>query len=376
MSSFFSKDCNGQEENKLQSLQVQCAPPYSVLIGNNIISEMSKYFDFEKYSGGCIVCDAAVDKMHGDRIREVMPLGFRFISFPGGEKAKSLETLSFLWGEFLKGGLDRRGVVVTFGGGAMLDVAGFASSTYMRGVSFVHVPTTVLSQVDASIGGKTGLNIHGVKNLVGAFQQPSGVCVDVAFIPTLSDREIRSGVAEMIKHGMMFSKEHFEELRGVSWSRVRQDLSQLSGVIYNSCQIKGKVIAADPNEGGLRKALNFGHTVGHAIEILSHELGDPLTHGEAVALGMKAETAMAVEARLCSQEALDSLVNLIAHVGLPTAWKTVAKCAEIVSRMGQDKKNVGGKILFAVPTAVGQLAIDREFSESALSYGLSRILQI
>lgn len=359
----------------MQSLKVQCVPSYSVLIGNDIIKEIPNYFKFEQYSGGCIVCDAAVAEKYGDLIRSSMPPGFQFIKVPGGEKAKSLETLSFLWGEFLKGRLDRKGVVVTFGGGAILDVTGFASSTYMRGVSFVHVPTTVLSQVDASIGGKTGLNIHGVKNLVGTFQQPSGVCIDVAFVPTLSDREIRSGVAEMIKHGMMFSEEHLEELKGISWSQIRMELSQLSGVIYNSCQIKSSVIALDPHEGGLRKALNFGHTVGHAIEILSHELGSPLTHGEAVALGMKAETAMAVEAKLCGREAFDRLVELIAYVGLPTTWKAAVSVSEIMSRMIQDKKNVRGKILFAVPREVGQLEVDREFSEKVLSCGLSGILQ-
>jgi 3-dehydroquinate synthase len=346
-----------------------------VLIGKDIVKEIPQYFDFSKYSGGCIVCEAAVAKNYGDLIRSSMPPGFQFIPVPGGEGAKSLEMLSFLWGEFLKGGVDRKGVVVNFGGGAMLDITGFASSTYMRGVSFIHVPTTVLSQVDASIGGKTGLNIHGVKNLVGSFQQPAGVCVDVAFIRTLSDREIRAGVAEMIKHGMMFSEEHFKELKGISWPSVRQDPSQLSQVIFNSCQIKARVIAADPHEGGLRKALNFGHTVGHAIEMLSHESGEPLTHGEAVALGMKAETAMAVESKLCRKETFDRLVDLLTSVGLPTTWKSTVSSDVIIGRMTQDKKNVGGRILFAVPRAVGQLEIDCEFSESVLSDGLGRILQ-
>jgi 3-dehydroquinate synthase len=359
---------------KLQSLNVQCAPPYSVLIGSDIVKEIPRYFDLVKYSGGCIVCDAAVNQVYGDLIQTSMPPGFQFIMAPGGETAKNLDTLSFLWGAFLKAGLDRKGVVVTFGGGATLDVTGFAASTYMRGVSFIHVPTTLLSQVDASIGGKTGLNIHGVKNLVGAFQQPSGVCIDAEFIPSLSDREIRSGVAEMIKHGMMFSKEHFEELKGISWLQVRQALPQLSRVIYNSCQIKARVVAADPYEGGLRKALNFGHTVGHAIEILSHEIGEPLTHGEAVALGMRAETAMAVKAKLCGLEALNRLVALIDFVGLPIVWKTTVSSSAIAGRMGTDKKNVRGKILFSVPTEVGKLEIDREFSESAFSYGLSEII--
>jgi 3-dehydroquinate synthase len=304
-----------------------------------------------------------------------MPVGFRLILAPGGEKAKDVNILSFLWGEFLKGGLDRKGIVVTFGGGATLDVAGFAASTYMRGISFIHVPTTLLSQVDASIGGKTSLNIHGVKNLVGAFQQPSGVCVDVSFIASLSDREIRSGVAEMIKHGIMFSKEHFEELKGISWSGVRQEFSQLSGVIYNSCRIKASVVAVDPQEGGIRKALNFGHTVGHVVEILSHELGEPLTHGEAVALGMRAEAAMAVKAKLCGLEALNQLVDLIEYVGLPTTWKTVASSSVIARRMSTDKKNVRGKILFSVPTAVGQFEVDLEFPEDVMFYGLSEILR-
>ncbi len=358
----------------MQSLEVQCVPPYSVLIGNNIIHDMPRHFDLGKYSGGCIVCDAVIGQMYGDQIQGALPAGFQMIMAPGGEKAKHVDTLSFLWGEFLSRGLDRKGVVVTFGGGATLDVTGFAASTYMRGIAFIHVPTTLLSQVDASIGGKTGLNAHGVKNLVGVFQQPSGVCMDVSFIPSLSDREICSGVAEMIKHGMMFSREHFDELKGISWSGVRQELSRLSRAIYNSCQIKARVVAVDPNEGGLRKALNFGHTVGHAIEIISHELGEPLTHGEAVALGMRAETAMAVKAKLCAWEEANQLLDLLASVGLPTTWKTAVSSSVIARRMSTDKKNIRGKVLFAVPTAVGQFAIDREFSEDALSYGLSEIL--
>ena len=359
----------------MQTIEVQCVPPYLVMIGNRIVHNIRECLSLAKYSGGCVVCDEAVSQEYGDLIRSSLPNGFHFISVQGGEATKNVDTLCFLWGEFLRIGLDRKGVVVNFGGGAILDVAGFAASTYMRGISFIHVPTTLLSQVDASIGGKTGLNIHGVKNLVGAFQQPSGVCIDVNFLSSLNDRELRSGVAEMIKHGIMFDTKYFNALELFPWSRLRLEVSQLSEIIYSSCQIKARIVAEDPQEAGIRKALNFGHTVGHAIEILSYELEKPLTHGEAVALGMIAETVMAVKEKLCGSEVYDRLGQILSCVGLPIRWDASVSCSAIFDKLSTDKKNIGGKLLFAVPSAIGQFKVNSEFSSETVLFGLEELLK-
>jgi 3-dehydroquinate synthase len=358
----------------LKNIDVNCIPPYPVYLGRDILSQFNDLFSVAKYTKRFIVYDESVSGFYG-ALELAMGVNCNtFLKIKGGEDSKEIETVAILWGHFLQAGLDRNSLVVCVGGGATLDLVGFAASTYMRGINFIHVPTTLLSQVDASIGGKTGVNSHGVKNLVGAFRQPVGVLVDTAFLVTLDDRQFRSGVAEMIKHGLMLSSDHCKELQGFNWMTWRDKVSSLAELVYNSCQLKAKVVAEDPKETGLRKSLNFGHTVGHAIEVISHSTEYPLTHGEAVSLGMCAEITMAIHSGVCDESAKVMLYDLLISVGLPTKLQTRVSFESIEQVMYSDKKNVAGRIMFAVPSAIGLALTEQSFENQVMRAGVLEIM--
>src|SRR5690606_32174448 len=201
-----------------------------------------------------------------------------------GEENKNIDFCIGIWKMLLDFGAERNSLLINLGGGVVTDMGGFAASTYKRGIDFVQIPTTLLSQVDASIGGKTGIDLDTVKNIIGTFTQPEAVYINVDFLNTLDKRQLVSGFAEMIKHDFIFDASYFEDLKGFSFDRPDEDL------IYRSVGIKNEVVKQDPKESGLRKILNFGHTIGHAVETYSIDNDDnPLLHGEAIAVGMICE---------------------------------------------------------------------------------------
>jgi len=290
----------------------------------------------------------------------------KVIQIKSGEQNKSIRTLEMIWKEMLAGGADRSSVVVTLGGGVVCDIGGFAAATYMRGIPVVHIPTTLLAQVDASIGGKTAIDFMGIKNSIGIFHQPSAVIIDVDTLKTLPHRQIISGMAEVIKHAIIADRKLFTILLKMKVDTLRSE--DWIKIISRSVAIKQKIVDRDIQEkNGIRKQLNFGHTVGHAIEALSLKTNNSLLHGEAVALGMVAEANMSrtVDERL--------IVSLIFHWGLPLSISGMS-LSQINSVIQTDKKNRAGKILWSLPRKIGSIQTDVQLEQELVSKGILSII--
>ena len=290
---------------------------YPIFVGMGTLGQIYKLLSIEKYSRLAILSDNNVQSHWTDKLVS----GFnrsdiRQILVPSGEQSKSVSESERIWIKMLELGFDRHSLLVNLGGGVIGDLGGFVASTFMRGIDFLQVPTSLLAMVDASVGAKTGVNVGGVKNSVGLFQEPIGVIADVDTLETLPKRELISGFAEIIKHGIIADKHHFD----IATSKRPEEFTkkELIKLIADSIRIKLGIVEQDPREKGLRKVLNFGHTIGHAIESLSLKTSDPLLHGEAVAIGMIAESKLSELMGLLPVDDFESIENAISKVGLPT----------------------------------------------------------
>jgi 3-dehydroquinate synthase len=304
-----------------------------------------------------LITDPAIDRLHGGPVaRSLSGAGFDLIrlSVPEGEQAKVLETARGLWDRLLDAGCDRSSTVVALGGGAVGDLSGFVAATYMRGMNFVQVPTTLLAQVDASIGGKTAIDHPRAKNLIGAFHQPRLVLVDPAVLGTLPEREFRSGLAEVIKHGIVLDAGYFEDLEANVQALLRRDLTTLERVVAGSCRLKARIVERDEQEAELRWVLNYGHTVGHAIEAATGF--QVWTHGEAVSLGIAAEARLAERLGIGSSAATKRQVSLLAAVGLPVTGIQVEPAAA-VQALSRDKKSRDGRLPFVFAPEIGSFRV-------------------
>ena len=276
------------------------------------------------------------------------------VELPEGEAAKTLAVASDGWDACVAAGLDRSSTVVALGGGAVGDLAGFVSATYMRGTHFVQLPTTVLAQVDASSGGKTAIDHPRGKNLIGAFHQPRLVIVDTATVDSLPARDYRSGLAEVVKHGVVLDAEYFEDVERSADQLTAREPVSVDRVIAGSCRLKASVVERDERESALRMVLNYGHTIGHAIEAVTGF--GRLTHGEAVALGMTAEAALAVRLGVAEGETLARQERLLARLGLPTRTSAVDP-ALVLDAMTRDKKGRDGRVPFVLAPGIGRFKI-------------------
>ncbi len=309
----------------------------------------------ERQLGGpiAIVCDEIVEHYYAGRIlASIAAAGYKskIIVIKSGENNKTLETVASLWREFLVSGLDRKSTVVALGGGVVGDLAGFAASTFMRGCRWVVVPTTLLSMVDASLGGKTGFDLPEGKNLVGAFYSPSMVLADPEVLSTLPDDELRSGLAEVVKHGIISDPELFEFCSN-GFASIKKELP---GIVRKAMAVKIQIIGADPFETGIRASLNLGHTVGHAVEIASHF---QLRHGEAVSVGMVAEARLAEKLGLTENDTAiaEKIKTVLSAIGLPTEIPTNLSRSNIIQAMKLDKKKELSVVKFALPVRIGQV---------------------
>lgn len=277
------------------------------------------------------------------------------ITLPPGENIKNLKGAEEIWSALTSFKVDRKGLVIILGGGVLGDMGGFCAATFKRGIDFILVPTTLLAQVDASVGGKLGIDFENFKNHIGVFREPYCTIIDTLFLKTLPGSEIRSGFAEIIKHCLIADRAMWEKIRLKNYSE--QDWNIL---VPHSVAIKKKITEADPTESGLRKTLNFGHTIGHAIETAALESGKPLLHGEAIAAGMICESFIAAEKNLLNKneasQITDYLISVFGH-HVPERNPDY-----LVSLMLQDKKNQGGKILMALPEGIGSCKWDLETS--------------
>ena len=283
------------------------------------------------------------------------------ISIPAGEAYKTVATCEIIWKKMLEMTLDRNCLLINLGGGVIGDMGGFYAATYKRGIAFIQMPTTLLSMVDASIGGKLAVDLGAVKNSIGVFQNPKAVIIDPHFLKTLSLREIRSGFAEIIKHSLIWSPTQWQELQRV------KELSTVDWMqwLEKSIEVKKEIVLADPFEKGIRKALNFGHTIGHAVESYFLETDHPLLHGEAIAIGMITESYLSMHLTGLSQTDLEVItpfiLNHYGHRSLPeSSFDTLLKI------MSNDKKNQGNTINFTLLKAPGQCTINQIASEELI----------
>lgn len=340
-------------------------------VGRRLIEEIPSLAQVANYSSVVAVADEGAKAVLARIVAALKLPAERTLVLPGGERMKDTDGLQSLWRFFVEQKLDRRSLVVTAGGGALSDVAGFAAATYMRGIAFLHVPTTLLAQVDASIGGKTGINFMGVKNLLGSIMQPVGIVADIDALSTLPERELRSGFAEIVKHGLISDSDYFEHVTSrpcPAWSP-----DELVKIVFRSCEIKKAVVEADETEQGLRKTLNFGHTIGHAAESLALEHGLALTHGEAVAIGMAGEALLSWKLGLISEESFARARAGIAHAGLPTVLPQRMPTAKLRELIARDKKNVGAEVRFVLLEKIGQACFDQVVPEPLIEEALEAI---
>jgi len=293
------------------------------------------------------------------------------VLFPDGEKAKTLATLEKVCRGLASSRLDRRGIIVAMGGGVVGDVAGFAAATYLRGVRLVHVPTTLVAQVDSAIGGKTGVNLPEGKNLVGAFHQPALVLVDPEILRTLAPRQYRSGIYEVIKYAVLGDRHLFEFLENRMVAVLRHDRAALDWILPRCIGAKAQIVSRDELDTGPREALNFGHTFGHALEALTRYRR--FLHGEAVGWGMIAATRLAVAIDWLPREEADRIEALIRSVGPLPALPRISP-ADWMAAMRGDKKVRGGRLRFILPRQIGDVRAAENVPEQSLSQVLARLV--
>lgn len=320
-----------------------------------------------------VVADDRVAALYGKRLEASLRaagLEFSLLTFPHGEGSKHLGCVAELASGLARLGLDRKDALIALGGGVTGDITGFLASIYMRGIPFVQVPTTLLAQVDSSVGGKTGVDIPEGKNLVGTFYQPRVVYIDSLVLESLPAGELLNGLAEVIKYGVIRDGRFFEFLESRRTAILALDQPVLAGMIRRCCEIKAEVVAADEREADLRRILNYGHTIGHAVEAAS---GYRLPHGLAVSIGMVAVNRLAVVQGLLAAADSARITALLEAYGLPVRIPAGYAIRTIKGYLKSDKKGVGGRIFYVLPEGIGRVMISPEVSEARLDQVLAEL---
>lgn len=335
---------------------------YPIFIGIGLLEQINQLLDISTYSKTLIVTDKNIPSSLVKKLQAAISIPNSIVVLESGERNKNLDNVKKIIGALSDFGGDRKSLVINLGGGVIGDIGGFAASIYMRGIDFIQIPTTLLSSVDASVGGKVGVNFSGIKNLIGTFQQPIAVIIDVDILSTLSEREFVSGFAEIIKHGLIVDKKYFQTVT----AKKPQDFSQkeLIDIIEKSCQIKIDTVSDDEKENSVRKLLNFGHTVGHAIEAISLESKKPLLHGEAISIGMIAEAKISKNLGLLADEEYSLVEQSLTKAGLPTTFDLPID--KILEKIKSDKKNVSGVSHFTLLERIGKAVINKIVDEPTI----------
>lgn len=331
---------------------------YDILVQESLVDHVGEQLQPFGMSGNAvIVTDSTVKRLYGSRVlKSLKRVGLQasLIAVPEGERAKSMACLTRILDELVRRRYERQTWLIALGGGVVGDVAGFAAATYLRGIPFVQVPTTLVAQVDASIGGKTAINHRLGKNLIGSFYQPKLVLIDPSVLRTLDSREYRAGLAEVIKYGVIEDPSFFEFLEQNMTGILRQEPACLDHVLRVSCAIKADVVSSDERESDRRRILNFGHTVGHALETVTGYRR--YKHGETVAIGMVAAARLAAKMGLGDRHIADRIRQLVAAAGLPAVIPHHPP-ASLIRAMRQDKKVKDQAIHFVLPTEIGKVVV-------------------
>jgi len=326
------------------------ASRYDAIVENGALSRLTEFIP-ARVGRIFVVTTPDVWQLHGGAFATGMgPHSFETLFFPGGESNKRLASVEVLAEEMLTKGGDRASVVIGFGGGIVTDLAGFLAAIFMRGVPFISVPTTLLAQVDAGVGGKTGANLTSGKNLIGAFHQPLAVLSDTSVLGSLPERELRAGLFEVLKCGIIRSESLFRTMADRARLVLDRDPTTLESLIAESVRIKCEVVSADEKEFGVRKILNFGHTIGHAIEAETHYTR--FLHGEAVGLGMQAAAWLSHSAGKLDQSIAREIVDAVGIYGpIPSAADLDPE--RLLARLAKDKKTIRGSVHFVLATRIG-----------------------
>ena len=372
-----SKILNVSLNRKVENLS------YPIIIGDNILSssgEILKEFIYKK--NVVVIYDSffSVKTSPNNEFEEFvqsinkLTTTLNFIDIPGGDQTKNINQLNEIIEKVLTYGIDRQNVIIAFGGGVIGDIAGFAASILLRGINYIQVPTTLLSQVDSSVGGKTGINSKIGKNLIGSFHQPQAVLADINILKTLPNREFRAGFAEVVKYGLIKDLEFFNWLNQEYDSIFIYDKIKLQKMITKSCEIKAKIIKNDEKEGGKRALLNLGHTFAHAIESFGNFDGR-IIHGEAVSIGICLAFRLSNKLCFCSTDDTKKVINLFQKSKLPTSLHDIKKISISTSGMIQkfklDKKNRQNELTFILNKRIGESFIKHNVSVNVLTQFLN-----
>jgi 3-dehydroquinate synthase len=340
---------------------------YDIVIGDGVLDRLAPMIQAQDGVGRCvIITDSGVNPLYGAMVKErlkqiAVPLDM--IEIPAGESSKSMSTVLDVARQLIQLKVSRQSLLIALGGGVVGDLTGFIASIYKRSVPYVQIATTLVAQVDSSVGGKTGIDLPEGKNLLGTFYQPRAVLIDLSFLKTLSDKDFKNGLAEIIKYGIISDEEMLALLEQERDAVIQRQLSVMKTLVERSCGIKAHIVEMDEQEGGLRRILNFGHTVGHALEAASDYR---LTHGEAVAIGMVAAAEISYRLDYLDERSCERIVDVIKQYGLPTEIPGDFNTKEILGFMASDKKAVGAQLYFVLIKKIGVPFVTAEVPPSML----------
>lgn len=339
---------------------------YSVIFNEEGYKELNKLISENNYSTLFIIVDSITNEVCLPKLLPLIETESRIeiIEFEAGESNKNIDTCIQIWNVLTELGADRKSLIINLGGGVVSDLGGFIASTFKRGIDFINIPTTLLAMVDASIGGKTGIDLESLKNQIGVINNPKLVVIDSEYLVTLPQMEMRSGLAEILKHGLIFDAFYWKQFLDLS----QLDFADFDSIIYDSIKIKNEIVMQDPNEKGIRKALNFGHTLGHAIE--SYFLENPtkknLLHGEAIAIGMILESYISMIKKLISKEEYLEIKSTIKSIFELVNFDK-SDIQSILALLIHDKKNENGKIKFVLLDGIGKFTINQEIENELIT---------
>ncbi|HEX5455837.1 MAG TPA: 3-dehydroquinate synthase [Candidatus Saccharimonadales bacterium] len=343
--------------------------PTEITIGRGALDEAGRLAG--GYSKVVVITDEATAKNCLNILKDRLGIESDVVVLPGGEEDKNLDLAGAVLRRLKDCGLDRKSLVIGLGGGIINDISGFVASIYMRGIEWIMIPTTLTAQADAAIGGKTGVNLEGFKNMVGSFWPAKAVLIDPGFLDTLPKDHARNGLAEIIKMGFIFDEKILEHVAKMKPGKILG--TELDAASELAAKAKIDIVAKDTYESGERKLLNFGHTVGHALEAISHTTDKPLLHGEAISIGMIAEARLAESEGICEPGLADTVSGTLGRFSLPLSYDK-AELNDVLFKISADKKNVGDNILWTLPTEAGKGIFDHVASKTNIEAAVRSVI--
>ncbi len=354
------------------------ARSYQIEIGTGLLERCGeKIASLVKGRQAAVVTDSNVGPLYSAMVQkslEQQGFAVTVVTIPAGEGSKSWQQAEQILTVLLEHRFHRDACVIALGGGVVGDLAGFVASVYQRGIAFVQIPTSLLAQVDSSVGGKVAVNHALGKNMIGAFYQPQLVLVDLDTLQTLEQRHWQNGLAEVVKYGVIYDAEFFRYLQQHTAAILQRDLQAAAEIIANCCRLKAEVVALDEREGGVRAKLNYGHTIGHGLELAGHYQG--YLHGEAVAVGMVLAARYAAQKGMCDAEVETEVAALLRQFMLPTKADAALALTEVMDSMMLDKKVQDGKLVFILPEALGSVKIIKDVSQEEIAALLQKEFEV